>query len=350
MQHASQHELHLGKWMGGAALGALAMYLLDPEHGATRRAASGDTLRDLGRQGGDVLEKIVRDLGDDAGGPEPHRQSEALRNESRDSEDKQDSQGKQASRDGQQSQPGGHTPDQQDAQSLVGALLHAGQPWKPGVRGAALVGGGTLGLASMLTRRVPLAFMLGLAAAALLTRGASNRSLRGMLGMPAGADDAHMVDIEKTIHIDAAPEQVFALWTNYDNFPRFMSNVLAVHDLGQGRSHWVVRGPAGTEYGFDAVLTEQTSPRRLAWQSLPGSEVQQSGSVELTEAGDGTRATVHLAYRPPAGQAGQALASLLGADPGQELDDDLHRMKDLLEGRPPVHASQGTDETGKFLH
>ena len=49
---------------------------------------------------------------------------------------------------------------------------------------------------------------------------------------------------------------------------------------------------------------------------------------------------VTLSYNPAAGAAGHAVASMLGADPKKRLDEDLLRMKTLLEkGRPPHDAA-----------
>ena len=60
---------------------------------------------------------------------------------------------------------------------------------------------------------------------------------------------------------------MYEFWTDYENFPLFMSNVREVRDLGGGRSHWVVRGPGGLPIEWDAVLTEQVPGEILAWRS-----------------------------------------------------------------------------------
>jgi uncharacterized membrane protein len=53
---------------------------------------------------------------------------------------------------------------------------------------------------------------------------------------------------------------------------------------------------------------------------------------------DCTRLDIHLAYSPPAGVIGHGLAKLFGGDPKSALDDDLGRLKSLLEvGKTRVH-------------
>jgi uncharacterized membrane protein len=150
-----------------------------------------------------------------------------------------------------------------------------------------------------------------------------------------GVDETGTIVAEKAIFIDAPVEQVFDTWANYENFPRFMSNVRSVLPLEGDRAHWKVRGPAGVSVEFDAVTRKQR-PNELAWESEPGSSVQNEGRVTLVPEGTGTRATVWMSYRPPAGALGQAVSSLFGANPKQELEEDLSRMKRFIEGQRAV--------------
>jgi uncharacterized membrane protein len=220
--------------------------------------------------------------------------------------------------------------------------------WTPTARNSALAGGGLLALYA-LTRRSPLALLLGLAGAALLARGATNRSLTGMLrGRGMGMDQT--VDFSTSIHVDAAPDDVYDVWTNYENFPHFMSHVAEARDLGRGRSHWVVRGPGGSEYAWNSVLTEQSRPHRLAWRSEPGAEIPQSGSVQFEPHRGGTLVTVRMSYTPPVGALGHGLATLLGSDPKAQMDDDLARMRAFIErGAVPRDAARPRTSS-RWLH
>ena len=71
----------------------------------------------------------------------------------------------------------------------------------------------------------------------------------------------------------------------------------------------------------------------IGWRSLPGSMVQNAGSVHFEEAtgGRGTVVGVELQYNPPAGLLGALAAQLWGEDPGRQIQDDLHRLKQILE-------------------
>ncbi len=146
-----------------------------------------------------------------------------------------------------------------------------------------------------------------------------------------GRERRRTVDIQKTLFVGAPVDRVYGFWTDYQNFPRFMSNVREVQDLGGGRSHWVVNGPGGVPIEWDSVLTEQVPGETIAWRSRPGSMLENAGAIRFTPDGEGTRVDLRFCYNPPAGGAGQAVAELLGADPRAKLNEDLGRLKALLE-------------------
>lgn len=216
----------------------------------------------------------------------------------------------------------------------------------PTLTNSALLGTGALSVVG-LARRSPLAALLGLGALAVLLR--SDRG-RHMVDSLRHRGAASQVDVENSIHIDAAPKEVFDAWSEVENFPRFMSHVTEVRDLGHRRSHWVVRGPGGMEYAWNAVMTEQSRPERLSWRSEPGSEIEQEGTVTFEPSGNGTRVTVRMTYAPPAGALGHGIARMLGADPQRQMDDDLARMKAFIERGGAHYAGQQPAPSHSFLH
>ncbi len=176
-----------------------------------------------------------------------------------------------------------------------------------------------------------------LAGAALLTRAVFNREFRDIVGI---GDSARVIKIDKAIHIEAPIEEVFAFLANYRAFPQFMTHLKEARDLGYGKTHWVVEGPAGIPISWDAERTEYIPNKLLAWKSVPGSGVPNEGVVRFDkdEAG-GTRVSIRMFYKPPGGVIGHQLASLLGADAKHDLDDDLVRLKSLIElGHTRAHG------------
>jgi uncharacterized membrane protein len=198
--------------------------------------------------------------------------------------------------------------------------------WAPGVRLLAGAGGLTLALYA-LTRGSFGRLLFGAAAAALLTRTATNRPLAAL----TGTGDHQVVELEKSIRIGAPLEQVFEFLANYANFPQFMRNVRSVEVREDGSSHWVVAGPVGTTVQWDSETTDMDLNELIAWRSLPGSMVEHAGSIRVHPEGDGTRVHIQMRYSPPAGALGHAVAKLFAADPKTELDEDMLRLKSALE-------------------
>jgi uncharacterized membrane protein len=73
--------------------------------------------------------------------------------------------------------------------------------------------------------------------------------------------------------------------------------------------------------------------------------VPNEGRVDFKAApGDrGTEVRVRLVYHPPLGAAGAAFARLFGEEPAQQVDEDLRRLKRLLElGHVPTTEGQSS--------
>jgi uncharacterized membrane protein len=200
--------------------------------------------------------------------------------------------------------------------------------WSPTARILAGVAGGALA-AFALRQRDAVSIALGAVGVGLLTRGVTNMDMKHLVGAGAGR---RAVEIQKNINIAAPLKDVYEFWCNLENFPAFMSNVREVKDSGNGRSHWVVSGPAGMSVEWDAVITKQIPNELLAWKSVEGATVESSGIIHFAPNEDGTTAVdIKLSYNPPAGAIGHLVAMLFGSDPKREMDEDLMRMKSFIE-------------------
>jgi uncharacterized membrane protein len=200
--------------------------------------------------------------------------------------------------------------------------------WSPSTRLLVGIGGGLLAVYGR-ARRGFVGSALSLAGLGLLARGVANIQVKRLFSMDG---DQQSVQIQKAINIDSPVERVYDYWTRFENFPRFMSHVKEIWDHGDGRSHWIVSGPAGVPVEFDAMTTKMVPNEMIAWSSLPDQPVKTMGSVRFDRNEDqSTRVTVRMGYTPPAGVLGHAVASLFGSDPKNAMDEDLARLKTLLE-------------------
>jgi uncharacterized membrane protein len=199
--------------------------------------------------------------------------------------------------------------------------------WSPATRLLSSVGGSLLTLYG-LTRKGVAKPVISTAGLVLTARGMTNLDTRSLLGIGMGEN---AIRINKAINIFAPIDEVYQFWRNFENFHLFMSHVKEI-TTRDDVSNWKVAGPAGSTVEFQSRLIQDIPNESIAWRTLPESQVQSAGFVRFDQNRDGsTRVTVQMTYVPPAGALGHAVAQLFGVDPRQAMNEDLIRLKTLLE-------------------
>ncbi len=215
-------------------------------------------------------------------------------------------------------------------------------------RVACAIAGGALA-AYGFRRRSATGLVLTLAGAALLHRGGTGHcntyQALGISTADSGdqkasdcspteheAGIARDVHVEKSIVIDKSPEELYNFWRDFENLPRFMDHLESVNSVGFNRWHWVVKGPVGTRPEWDAEIYNEKPNELIAWRSLDGT-VTNAGSVRFEPApGEpGTQVKVVVNYNAPGGKVSALIAKLFGQEPGQMIEGDLRRLKQLFE-------------------
>jgi uncharacterized membrane protein len=158
------------------------------------------------------------------------------------------------------------------------------------------------------------------------------------LSTPRGSHGA--IVAVNTATINRTPEEVYRFWRDFQNLPRFMSHLESVQVIDEKRSHWVAKAPAGMTVEWDAEIVEDRPNQLIAWRSLEGADVDNSGTVRFDRApGDrGTEVRVEVEYNPPGGALGAGIAKLFGEAPEQQIKGDLRRLKQVLEIGEVVHS------------
>ncbi len=160
----------------------------------------------------------------------------------------------------------------------------------------------------------------------------SRTSMLSQVGAP--------IHVLRSITINRPPEEVYEFWRDLTNLPTFMSHLESVEMQG-GRSTWRAKGPAGLHISWDAKTVLDRPGECIAWRSVESStSVPNRGVVRFKVApGDrGTELQVELKYEPPGGVVGAAFAKLFGEEPGQQIDGDLRRLKQVLETGEVLHS------------
>src|SRR5262249_6221083 len=138
-------------------------------------------------------------------------------------------------------------------------------------------------------------------------------------------------------------EEVFSYWSDFERFPEFMDHLQSIRMTGERRSHWKVRGPLGGIVEWDAEITTFVPNERIGWRTADRALVKHAGIVRFEPADDARarRLDVHFSSSPVAGSLGHGVARLFGVDPKTSFDEDLLRLKSLLEeGKATAHGHE----------
>ncbi|MBC7388994.1 MAG: SRPBCC family protein [Opitutaceae bacterium] len=143
-----------------------------------------------------------------------------------------------------------------------------------------------------------------------------------------------VLNIRETMVINRPKEEVYALWRNLENLPRFMKHLAEVKILNENRSIWKAKIPGGlmkVEWEAEILLDRKGS--EISWRSVEGSMIDNSGKVVFTntESGSGTVLNVTISYSPPAGDVGKAIGKLLNNTFEDLIRQDLRGFKQMAE-------------------
>ena len=153
-----------------------------------------------------------------------------------------------------------------------------------------------------------------------------------------------MAHVEKTIEVEKPVEQVYAQWTQFEDFPKFMENVEKVRQLDDKHLEWKAK-VAGSERQWKAEIIEQKPNQVIAWRSITGDK--NDGKVEFQPVDGHTKVKLGLDYDPPQGAIGEVGDKLIQATPGR-VENDLKRFKEFIEHRPAATGKwSGAIESGQ---
>jgi uncharacterized membrane protein len=137
--------------------------------------------------------------------------------------------------------------------------------------------------------------------------------------------------VVRSIIINRPVEDVYRFWKDFENLPRFMEYLQSVRYIGDRRSHWIARGPAGVQIEWDAETISDQSNQIISWRAVEGSPVKHAGSVRFENApgNRGTLVRVEIDFSSNRGAA--FLGKVLKMDLGRRVTHDLRNLKQVLE-------------------
>lgn len=149
-----------------------------------------------------------------------------------------------------------------------------------------------------------------------------SKQFRKSRGMDASSS------ITESIEVNVPVRTAYNQWTQFEEFPQFMSSVREVQQLGDTRLHWRA-DVAGKEKEWDAEIIEQIPDKRIAWRSTGGTK--NSGVVTFHRISDSSaRVTLQMDYDPDTmtEQIGDAMGVVR-----MQVRSNLQKFKELIESR-----------------
>jgi uncharacterized membrane protein len=239
----------------------------------------------------------------------------------------------------------------------LGADVNVGK----GERLASLLGGAGLAVLGARQKGIGGA-LLGLAGAALVHRGATGHcfvydalemdtaqktSERGVVA----AENDPGVSVNASVTVARPPEEVYALWRDFERAPRYMDRISRVEVLDETRSRWTATGPMGRSWSWESEVVEDRPGELIAWESLPGAELPNRGWVQFLPGGSGGQTEVRyfVEFDPPGGIIGDAIASAFHDAPRDMIRGDLRRFRQFAEAEDTATAAGHPGSAGTGL-
>ena len=88
--------------------------------------------------------------------------------------------------------------------------------------------------------------------------------------------------VERSIEVAVPVRTAYDQWTRFEEFPRFMSGVEEVRQVGDALTHWVAH-IAGIRREWDAEIIEQVPDQKVAWAATTGAT--NAGTVFFDDVG-----------------------------------------------------------------
>ncbi|MEO5316965.1 SRPBCC family protein [Arthrobacter sp. CC3] len=137
-----------------------------------------------------------------------------------------------------------------------------------------------------------------------------------------------MATVQESINVSVPLSQAYNQWTQFEDFPHFMSGVDDVRQLDDTTVHFQT-SIGGVKREYDARITVQQPDQRVTWESLD--EPRNAGTVWFealnpTE----TKVSVELAWEPDS--AVEKVGAAVGLD-SRQVASDLKRFKKFIEER-----------------
>jgi len=141
------------------------------------------------------------------------------------------------------------------------------------------------------------------------------------------------VSVKTYLTVNKSLHEVYSFWRKLENLPLFMKHLHAVSKLDDKRSTWKANVPGGLgTIDWDAEIIADKANELITWKSLPGSQIENDGTVRFVDAGKfGTEVYVEISYRAPAGNIGAGIGKFFTPLLENMIKEDIKNFRRIIE-------------------
>ena len=159
-------------------------------------------------------------------------------------------------------------------------------------------------------------------------------------GRAATVNARKAIKVERSIQVRRPAEELYRLWRDFSNLPRFMKHLDSVQCSDKLHSHWVAHLPGGKQIEWDSEIVNDIPGQLIAWKTVGHPDIAHAGSVHFTpRSGGATEVRIVFDYEPPFASTIGSIASHLGLTPDSMIDGDLQRFREYAETMPQSAGS-----------
>jgi uncharacterized membrane protein len=154
--------------------------------------------------------------------------------------------------------------------------------------------------------------------------------------------------VRKAHTIARKPEEIYEFIRTPSNWNRFL-HAIRIQPESDNRFRLKVGEAAGMDLVSQIQITDEKLNEYIAWSSTAGEIFEHRGVIHFRKApaDRGTEVSVALEYKAPAGPVARSLASLVGWNPEQMVNESVRHLKQIVEaGEIPTTAGQPVGKRG----
>jgi uncharacterized membrane protein len=205
--------------------------------------------------------------------------------------------------------------------------------------------GGTLAVLGLRRRTIP-GYTAAAVGAWLAYRGLQGADTAGgRIGLDAMETDAEAIDVERSLTVQAPPEEVRAFLDDPANLDLVLDEAGWVEAISEARQRWELATPLGSTLAWEMRREDLGEDDELAWTSTGEAEIEMHLTVEAAPEEDASLVTLDITFEPPGGVVGEALLDRFDLVPHAIVSRGLQRAKRLIEQEQTARtpASAGRD-------